>query len=156
MGIVLLTLRFTGLGAGQEPHMQLLRALDTQTLLQVVGNLVGIDEMTMHTSGNILGSFLIETVGVDERVAFYQTLGILEGRSAEGLVIVILGCHLGKVTAYHAVHQHRDATMLACLTHKLRQVIVEGRARIGMALGLWLLVIVTELDDDIVAWPHLL
>ena len=41
------------------PHMQLLRALDTQALLQVVGNLSGVDEVDVQTIGHITWSHSI-------------------------------------------------------------------------------------------------
>ena len=72
MCIVLLALGLAGLLTGTEPHVEFLGALTAESLLQVVGDLVGIDEMAVHTTGHIAGSHTIEAVGIDERVALHQ------------------------------------------------------------------------------------
>jgi hypothetical protein len=66
MCIILLTFRFRGFGTREEPHVEALGTLTAQTLLEVMGNLIGIDEMTVHTLGNIAGSHAVKSVGIDE------------------------------------------------------------------------------------------
>ena len=156
VGIVLLALRFAGLGTRQEPHVELLRGLGAQSLFQVVGNLVGIDEVYVHALGHVTRSHTVESVGVDERVALYHLHTVLEGLCAQLLIVVVLRGIDEEVTTYHTVHQHGDASMLTCLTDKLSQIVVEGGARVGMTVGLGLLVVMSELDNDIVAGLHAL
>ncbi len=72
VGVVLLTLGLAGLLAWEEPHVELLRGFTAKTLFQLVGDLIGIDEMAVHATGHVLGCFAIEAVGVDERVALHR------------------------------------------------------------------------------------
>ena len=134
--------------------MQFLRGLSSQSLLQVVGNLVGIYEEAVHALCHVPWSHAVEAVRVDERVALHHLHAILESCSAQLLVIVILRCLHKEVAPHYGIHQHGDAAMLTCLTHKAGQVVVEGGAWVGMPVSLWLLVVVAELNDDIVARLH--
>ena len=119
-------------------------------------NLIRIDEMTVHALGNITGRHAVESVGIDERIALHHLHTILEGLGTELLVVIVLrGLHK-EIATHDSVHQHRDAAMLSRLSHKLRQIVVERGAGVGMPVGLGLLVVMSELDDDIVAGLHLL
>ena len=156
MGVVLLALRLGGLGTREEPHMEFLRALAPQPLLQVVRNLVSIDEMAVHAAGNVAGSHAIEAVGIDQRVALYLP-GTVSKSCISQHFIVSHGRGLHQEVASHdGIHQHGDATMLTGLTNILRQIVVEGGAGIGVAVGLGLFIVVSELDDDVVARLDLL
>ena len=136
--------------------MELLRSLSAHTLFQVMGDLIGIDEVYIHPTGYVARCHAIESVCVDERVALHHLHTVLESLRAQLFIVVNLRCFNEEVAAYHTVHQHGDTAMLARLADKLSQIVVERRARICMSLGLWLLVVVSELDDDIVARLHAL
>ena len=126
VGVVLLSFRLTGLGVWQIPHVQLFRCLGAQSLLQVVGNLIGIDEVYIHARGNIARGHAVESVGVDERVTLRHFHSVLECLCAQLLVVVVLWGFHEEVSPHHTVHQHRYASVLTCLTNKLRQIVVEG------------------------------
>ena len=51
MSVVLLALGLAGFFARTEPHVELLGTLGAQTLFQVVGDAVGIDEIAVHALG---------------------------------------------------------------------------------------------------------
>ena len=53
--------------------------------------------------------------------------------------------------AHHSVEQHGYATTFTRLAHEFTQVIVEGRSRVCVAVGLGLLVVVAKLDEHVVA-----
>ena len=79
MCIVLLALWLRRLFAGSIPHVQLLRRLGSQTLLQVVGNGVGIYKVAVHAGGHILWCHTIQAVGIVKRVALNHFYAILKG-----------------------------------------------------------------------------
>ena len=136
--------------------MELLRSLSAQPLFQVMGDLIGIDEVYIHPTGYVARCHAIESVCVDERVALHHLHTVLESLRAQLFIVVNLRCFNEEVAAYHTVHQHGDTAMLARLADKLSQIVVERRARIGMTLGVGLLVVMSELDNHIVARFHTL
>ena len=121
-----------------------------------MGDFVGIDEMDVHALGNVTWCHAIEAVGIDERVAFYHLYTVLESLSAQFLVVVNLWCFDKEVTAYDAVHQYGNTTMLARLADKLGQIVVEGGTWVGVTVGFGLFVVMAKLDDDVVTRLHAL
>ena len=154
--VVLLALRLRRLRVGQIPHVEPLRGLCAESLLQVVGYLVRIHEVHVHALGHVARSHAVESVGVDERVALHHPHAVLKRLRAQLLVVVVLRRVDEEVPPHHAVHQHRYAALLARLAHVAGQHVVERRAGVGMAVLRGLLVVVAELDDHVVAGLHLL
>lgn len=83
MGIVLTPIRHTGFLSWQEPHVQFLGGLRPQPLFEIVGNLVSIDKMDMHTLSHIARRNAIETMCIDEGITLDQSLSILESRGTK-------------------------------------------------------------------------
>ena len=152
MGVILLTLRLGGFGAWQEPHVERLGALGAERLLKIVGDVVGIDEMAVHALGHISRSDAVETVSIDEGVALGGLGTVAEGGVAQLLIIGNDGGLHEEVTTHDTVHQHWDAALLAGLTDKTGEIVIEGGAWIGVTVRLRLLIVMAKLDDDIVAW----
>ena len=116
--------------------------------------LVGVDEMAVHPTGHVSGGYLIESMGIDERIALHQLRTIGKGGVAQFLVVIVLEGLLGKVAANDGIHENGNPTPFTRLPNKLCQIIIEGRPRIGMAFNSRLFVVMAELDDDIIARFH--
>ena len=95
-------------------------------------------------------------MGINQRVALYHLHAILEGRGAQQLIVGNLGGLDKEVATNHAVHQYRNSAALACLADIFLQISIEGRVWVSMAIGLCLFIVMTELNDDVVAWLYLL
>ena len=128
MCVVLFPFGQAWLFARLEPHVQPLGAFAPHAQFQVPGDAVGIHERHVKPLGHLPGSDAVKAMRVDERVGT-----------------------LGEVAPNHCVHQDGYGATLACLVHEALQIGIEGRTRLRVAVGLGLLVVVSELDDDVVA-----
>ena len=86
---------------------------------------VGVNEVAVHALCDITGSYTVEAVGVNERVALHHLYAVLERLGTQFLVIIVLRCFHEEVATHNRVHQHRDATALTRFTDELCQIIVE-------------------------------
>ena len=156
MRVILLALWQAGLFTRTEPHMELLRSLTAKTPLKVFGDTVGIDEMAVHTTGNITGCNPIKAVGIVKCITFNEVFGIAEDGITQLLIISHLRRHNEEIATSHGIHQHRDTTFFSCLTDITSQIIVECGTRIGMTGGLSLFIVMTKLDNNVITRPNLL
>ena len=90
--IVLTTLGKCRMFSRLVPHVKFLGTFYTQRLLEFGSNLIGIDEMAVHALSNVARSYSVQSVGVNQRVAFHLFGGILESGVAQCLVVIVLGC----------------------------------------------------------------
>ena len=56
--VVLTAVGHAGLLAGQEPHVQFLRSLGAKSLLEFMGDAVGIDEVAIHALGHVARGYV--------------------------------------------------------------------------------------------------
>ena len=87
-----------------HPHVQTNRAIRPQSLLNIMGNGVGIDIDGTVLPGHLLGHQAIGSVRVDEAVAL-------------------------KVTAHHGTHQHGSGSFSLRLDDILRKMGIESGPR---------------------------
>ena len=132
-------------------HVQFLRAFHAQRVFHLVRNAVGIHEMDIHALRHVARSHDIESVRVGQDVFCLCLFFVLFVLLALLRVRRLILCGRLPVAAHHGVHQHRCSALFARFAHKLREVVVKRRTWVGMAVSLGLLVIVSELDDDVVA-----
>jgi len=156
VGIVLTTFRQGGMLTGLIPHMELLGAFLTESGLEVIGNLVGIDKMDMHTLGHQTGGDAVEAMGIDQGVALDGLGSVLESGVAQGFVLGLAIDLQGIVATDHTVHEDGDAALLAGLTDIALQHPLESGMGLSMPIDRGLLIVMTELDDDIITGLQLL
>ena len=99
-------------------------------------------------------------MSVHECVALHNLAAVLSiGTLSQCLILdvfarsglEILSRFVVEDAAHHSVEQHGYATTFTRLAHEFTQVIVEGRSRVCVAVGLGLLVVVAKLDEHVVA-----
>ena len=131
--------------------MQFLGTFLSQSRFQVVRNLVGINEIGVHTLSHQTGSHSIVTMSIDQGVTLNDLGSILECGVTQGLVVTFLVNLDGIVTTNHTVHQDGNAPTLTRLSDIALKHPLEGGTSLSMTITLGLLVIMSKLDDDIIA-----
>ena len=91
MCIVLPTLGCPRILSRFYPHVKLARALHTEFLLNVVGDLVGIDERHTVLLSHALGHIAIGSMGIDKRIGVDMLT--FKRCLAEFLVVILLRRH---------------------------------------------------------------
>ncbi len=112
--------------------------------------------MDMQSLSHQSGGDAVEAVSIDEGVALDGFGCILEGGVAQGLVLCLIIDFQGIVATYYTVHEDGDATFLTGLADITLEHPLEGGMSLGMPIDSRFLVVMTKLDDDIVARLHLL
>ena len=163
MGVVFTSLGHGGYGVGRYPHEQLLRLYWSQAFHQFVGYAVHVYKGNVQFAGHVAGRIQIGSVGVYKAVAFLRVLGarLVLGVRVHTLAYVVLADGVGngiaigssEVAAHNGVEQHGYAALSTCFVDKAAQIVVEGGSGVGMSFGIGLLVVVSELDEDVVALP---
>ena len=150
MCIVLLALRLGGFCTRQKPHMERLRSFCSKRLFEVMGDAVRIDEMAIHTLSHITRSNAVLTMGINKRVALDRLSTVTKSCVAQLLIVGNNRSLNMEVATNNTIHQHWNTTMFSRLTYKTGKIVVECGTRIGVTIRLCLLVVMTELDDDII------
>ena len=166
MSIVFAPFRHGGDSVGRYPHEKLLRFFRSQSLYQLVGELIHIDKRNIQFLRYITRRIQIGSMRINQFVSFHHAVflrSILFGIRVDSFTDIILknsfcygfivGC--AEVTAYDGIEQNGDAAFRTGFINELTQVGIESCSRICMAVCSRLLVIMSELDKHIIAFLHL-
>ena len=115
-----------------------------------MGDLIGIDEMTIRAARNVARCNTIESVSIDERIAFGHFRTVISSCRTQFFIISDLGGRHLEITAHNRIHENRNTAALAGFANISFQIVIKGRTWFCMAVRLILLVIMTKLDNDIV------
>ena len=154
MGVIFFTLWNLWILAWHKPHVKLSAAFDTHLGFNVVGNLGSIHEWHIQCLGYMTRSYDISSVGIYERITIDEFLAIILFVT-KFLIIVILQILRIIAAANHTVQKYRDATLLAGFVYILGEMRIKGTSRLGITIREMLLIIMTKLDKNIIAWLHL-
>ena len=155
MGVIFFTLWNLRILARHKPHVKLSATFDTHLGFNVVGNLGSIHEWHIQCLGYMARSYDISSVGIYERITVDEFLAIILFVT-KFLIVIILQILRIIAAANHTVQKHRDAPLLAGFVYILGEMRIKGTARFGITIREMLLIIMTKLDKNIIAWLHLI
>lgn len=150
MGIVFLASGNLWVLAWQEPHVKLATALDAHAGLDVVGNLGGINERNVQCLCHMTRCYDIGSMSIYQGIAVDELLAVIL-LVAQLLIIIILQFSGIIATAHYGIEKYRNTALGTGLVHVLGEIGVKGGTWIGMTVWLRLFVVMSELDEDIIA-----
>lgn len=150
MCVVLTPLRHLSILSWTEPHVELSTTLSTQASFQVMGYLRSVDESHIHFLRYFLWHDDILAMGIYQRITVDFLLPIVVGTTE--FLIIIIGVFLHIPTAAnHGIHDHRNTSLGTSLIYISAEIVGKGSLCISMTLWVWLLIIMSELNDNIIA-----
>ena len=139
----------------QEPHVQLSAALDAKASLNIMSYHGSIHKRHIQCLSHMPGSHHVGSVGIYQGIAVdFLFAGV--SLTTQFLIVIILQISRIVAAAHHTVHQYRNATLLSGFIHILSKMSIESATRNGVTVRELLLIVMTKLDDDIIAWLHLI
>ena len=74
---------------------------------------------------------------------------------SQRFIIIVLRSYLIEIAANYGIEKNWFSTLFTCFANKLAKIIVECCSRNGMTVLLWLLVVMSELYENIIARLYL-
>ena len=115
-----------------------------------MGYLRSVDESHIHFLRYFLWHDDILAMGIYQRITVDFLLPIVVGTTE--FLIIIIGVFLHIPTAAnHGIHDHRNTSLGTSLIYISAEIVGKGSLCISMTLWVWLLIIMSELNDNIIA-----
>ena len=156
--IVLTSLGQGGHCVGSHPHEELFGSFGPHLLHQVMSNTIEVYKRHLQLSSHVVWRIQISPVGINQSgTCIHFCLGGIGINTLANIVLNnslrhSIGIGFAKITADDGVEQNGDSTLGTSFLDETFQIGIESRTRVGMAFFVGFLVVVSELDEHVVAF----
>ena len=118
-------------------------------------NLICIYKWHMELLSNDFGRFKILSMSINERVAVYFFIKIVELRISQRFIICQIVYLTKEVPTHYSIKQHRNASSCTGFIHKALEVLIERATWFRVSVWILFFIIMSKLNKDIVTWLYL-